>query len=30
MVDEKLLIERMELIKENITKKMGNHKYLNK
>lgn len=30
MVDENLLIERMQLLKENITKKMGNNKYLNK
>lgn len=30
MVDEKLLIERMELLKEKLSEKMGNHRYLNR
>lgn len=30
MVDEKLIIERLELLKERFSEKMGNRKYLNK
>lgn len=30
MVDEKLIIERLELLKERLSEKMGNRKYLNK
>ena len=30
MVDEKLFIERMELLKEKFSEKMGNHRYLNR
>ena len=30
MVDEKLIIERLELLKERLFEKMGNRRYLNK
>lgn len=30
MIDEKLLIKRLEILKENLAKMLGSHKYLDK
>lgn len=30
MIDEKLLIKRLEVLKENFAKMLGSHKYLNR